>query len=272
MKNRMRTTFCHLPGLTTKAEAMLWGRGVIVWPDLRERCGEHVSGRTAGRAIAALDRSERALRTDDARFFARCLPPGEGARLLPMVAARIVYLDIETTGLDRSAETTTVATYDGQRLRLYVRDRNLEALPAELSANAVLVTFNGRRFDIPFLRRRFGQDFGRAWLHLDMCTLLKRRGITGGLKACERRMGLQRRELPALTGADAVDLWEKWQRGERQALEELLTYNAEDVLVLERLLRVAYNSSTAMCPGLRPLEPVRQPPSRKASEEYISAL
>jgi hypothetical protein len=99
----------------------------------------------------------------------------------------------------------------------------------------VLVTFNGKCFDAPIIERVLKVPCPRA--HVDLRFVLKAVGASGGLKACEKRYGLSRRELDGVDGWGAVLLWRQWERtGDERVLETLLAYNAADVLSLEVLL------------------------------------
>jgi len=72
---------------------------------------------------------------------------------------------------------------------------------------------------------------------VDLCYLLRRLGLTGGLKHVERQLGISRRpEVKGLDGLDATRLWREYRRGSREALDLLLTYNKEDVVNMEALL------------------------------------
>ena len=85
--------------------------------------------------------------------------------------------------------------------------------------------------------------------HLDLRHLLKSLGYTGGLKGCERALGMSRPGLEDVDGYFAVLLWAEYQRtGREAALETLLAYNVEDVLTLERLAAVAYNRKLDQTP------------------------
>src|SRR5262249_13997178 len=104
---------------------------------------------------------------------------------------------------------------------------------------AMLVTFFGTGFDLPFLRRAFKMEFPQ--IHVDLCHLLKRLGYSGGLKQVEKKFGLRRSfEIDGLSGADAVHLWHAYRRGNEEALQLLLEYNAQDVLNMEVLLDAAF--------------------------------
>src|SRR3972149_2982460 len=78
--------------------------------------------------------------------------------------------------------------YDG-RERSYVKGVNLEDLPRALERPKVLVTFNGARFDLPFLRRAFPR-MRLDQIHVDLLHPLRRLGYRGGLKAIARQGGI----------------------------------------------------------------------------------
>ena len=95
-----------------------------------------------------------ALEALDHAYFSRRLPAREHWRAWPEFRGKVAFLDIETTGLDIGRDAlTVVGVYDGVRRQSFVRGVNLEDLPRALAARRLLVTFNGLRFDVPFLRR-----------------------------------------------------------------------------------------------------------------------
>lgn len=101
-----------------------------------------------------------------------------------------------------------------------------------------LCTFYGEGFDLPVLDRAFGLDLLERFRSYDLASECRRRGLRGGLKKIESRLGIPR-GLHGLTGYDAMLLWNRWMDGDREALETLLAYNRDDVrnlLLLERRL------------------------------------
>lgn len=100
------------------------------------------------------------------------------------------------------------------------------------------VLFNGRCFDAPVITRELKIGLPAQ---IDLRFLLKSVGVCGGLKACEQKMGMDRKELAGLDGYFAVLLWQEYEaNGDEQALETLLAYNAADVLSMPILLSHAY--------------------------------
>ena len=86
-------------------------------------------------------------------------------------------------------------------------------------------------------------------VHIDLRYVLKRLGYSGGLKGCERQLGLHRGELDGVDGYFAVLLWDEFKRtNSRNALETLLAYNIMDTVNLESLMVIAYNLNLQKTP------------------------
>lgn len=238
-------TFLHLPGIGTRTERALWEQGILTWRDALGRgCPRGFSGRRWDRSCRLIEESQRSLDRRDHRHFARGLPSSEQWRAWRDFRDRVAYLDIETTGCSGSDMVTVVGIYDGARTSSFVAGDNLDQFPDVLERYAMLVTFNGASFDLPFLRRCFpGLEFDQ--LHLDLMHTLRRLGLRGGLKKIERRVGIERDDdLAGLGGWDAVRLWNEYRAGREESLRTLIRYNAADIENLELLAELAYRRLT----------------------------
>lgn len=237
----LRATFQHLPTVGAPTEALLWGRGLRDWEDLAR--AEHVPGISPPR-LASLRQSlagtERAFKERDGTYFARRLPYAEHWRLYSAFASRTAFLDIETTGLSpHHGIVTCVTVHGGGRTRSFVQGDDLEEVSAFLAPYALLVTFNGLQFDVPFLEASL-EGFRAPPAHADLRFLLRRLGQRGGLKIIERRLGLGRRDgVEGVDGLEAVRLWESYRAGRRDALDRLVAYNRADTVNLEPLMDYA---------------------------------
>ena len=212
-------------------ERQLWLSGVRSWSELP--AGEILSPRLDEKLRAGVLHSQERLAAGDLAWFAKALPQTEHWRLLPQVLEGAAYLDIEA-----ARESITV---------IGVLDRRgLASLsPAQFLARAqgwtALVTFNGAAFDLPILRRVF-PSWEPPPVHIDLKQVYQRLREKGGLKQLEPRAGFFRPpHLAALTGADAVALWEMKQRGDPTALRRLVEYNLYDVFHLKPLAELGYN-------------------------------
>ncbi|HEX9340856.1 MAG TPA: ribonuclease H-like domain-containing protein [Thermoplasmata archaeon] len=245
----LRQTFVHIPGVGYRTEERLWRSGIRTWDDFTSgRRPSRLSQRQAGRIADELARSADALRRGRHRYFARALPPREHWRAWTEFRNRVAFLDIETTGLSLGRDAVTVAgVYDGRCRQTFVQGDNLEDLPAALERAQLLVTFNGRGFDAPFLRKSFPR-MRLDQIHVDLMHPLRRLGFFGGLKRIEREMGILRsEETSGLGGFDAVRLWRAYEAGDDDALELLIRYNMEDVVNLEPLASFAYEALRTLC-------------------------
>jgi uncharacterized protein YprB with RNaseH-like and TPR domain len=211
----------------------------------------------------------------DPAYFAARLPPNQRWRLFPDFRGRCAYLDIETTGLGSVGDhITTVTIYDGGPPRHFVHGENLNSVPDALAPYRLLVTYNGSTFDLPFLERHFRITIEQA--HIDLRYVLKSLGLGGGLKNCERRLGVERKGMEAIDGSVAVLLWQEFRRRrDRKALETLLAYNVQDALNLEILMVEAYNRKLDDTPfvGSHRL-PVAAPPANpfRVDQEVLRRL
>jgi uncharacterized protein YprB with RNaseH-like and TPR domain len=80
---------------------------------------------------------------------------------------------------------------------------------------------------------------------------MARLGFKGGLKKIEPRFGIHRpEEVDGMDGYMAVLLWQRYQRGDKGALDLLLSYNREDVVNLEVLMDAAFRMERERLLGL----------------------
>jgi uncharacterized protein YprB with RNaseH-like and TPR domain len=152
------------------------------------------------------------------------------------------YLDIETTGLTPSGCDITVIgihlcrhNNDTDFVQLIGRDNTADSVLEALTGSDVLYTYNGSRFDLPFIHAALGVNLAEKFTHHDLMFDCWRNGLYGGLKGVERQLGIAR-NLPDMNGWEAVKLWWKYVESfDLDALNKLLEYNKEDVLNLKTL-------------------------------------
>ena len=189
------------------------------------------------------------------------MPSAQHWRLLPEFRDTLAYIDIETTGLSMPGDSiTTIALYDGRQVRHYVNGQNLGQFVDDISDYRLIVTYNGKCFDVPFIKQYLGITMDQA--HIDLRYVLRALGYSGGLKGCERQLGISRGELEGVDGFFAVLLWEHYKRtGDREALDTLLAYNVQDTVNLELLMVFAYNMYLRQTPfaGRYELSPPTSP-------------
>ncbi|MCS7241306.1 MAG: ribonuclease H-like domain-containing protein [Candidatus Caldatribacterium sp.] len=235
-------TFCHIPKVGEKTERRIWESGIWNWEDalISPFFERSFPKAFVSQVRSFLEKSQRRLEREDAHFFAEHLPGREVWRLFPEFRHTAVFLDIETTGCNPFDDYVTAITlFDGHRIKTFVHGVNLREFLPEVMRYRVIITFNGKCFDLPFLERSLGVRLPHV--HLDLCYILRSLGLSGGLKACEKALGMHRGKLEGVDGYTAVLLWRKYQDGCPEALETLLAYNVTDTVNLERLMVFAYN-------------------------------
>ena len=156
------------------------------------------------------------------------------------------YLDIESTGLSFLFDEVTVIGiqlcngYDVKFIQFVGNDITTDNILEALHGADIIYTYNGSRFDLPFIHRRLGIDLAQLFTHRDLMYDCWKNNLYGGFKAVERQLGIERR-LKEVNGYEAVRLWWKYVNDYNEdALTTLLEYNREDVVNLKTLKEILH--------------------------------
>ena len=154
------------------------------------------------------------------------------------------YLDIETTGLSPwHGEITVVGIhivneFDTRFIQLVGEDITADSILEALEGVEVIHTYNGSRFDLPFIYCRLGVNLAKLFRHYDLMYDCWRNNLYGGFKAVEQQLGIDR-QLKGVNGYEAVKLWWRYVNDyDEGALATLLEYNKEDVINLKTLKKI----------------------------------
>ena len=175
---------------------------------------------------------------------------------------RVLYMDIETCGLSAAPVFLVGLCMVGERnlvlRQLFARDYAEErALLAELSRitreHDFLVTFNGKAFDVPFLRDRaihHRLEPLAPMPHLDLLWMARRRWKEllpdCRLKTIEWRV-LRRRRAGDVGGAEIPGLYHDYvKRGEAHRLLPVFHHNLLDVVAMVELTPVIFDSEVGV--------------------------
>jgi uncharacterized protein len=237
----LTATFCHIPGIGYTTEEKLWSAGFHSWRAVLDPESAEAAGQVRRSWLQHLQESVDRFEKKDISYFARMLPTSQHWRLFPDFRKYCAFVDIETTGLSSySDDITTIVLYDGKTIRHYVNGENLADFADDVEDYRILVSYNGKSFDVPFIQNYFGVKLRQA--HIDLRHVLRGVGFAGGQKNCEQELGIRRQESSKIDGFMAVRLWHEYRRSkDRRFLETLLAYNVEDTVNLEALMVKAFN-------------------------------
>jgi uncharacterized protein YprB with RNaseH-like and TPR domain len=237
----LQNTFIHIQSIGAITEQRLWESGIRDWASINNEVSIPLSAGRKYYLDKGIAESLEQIQRCNPAYFSKLLPSNQCWRLFPEFRNSTVYLDIETTGLDRYFnDITPIALYDGKSIKTYVQGVNLDDFIEEIQKYKVIVSYNGESFDVPFIERFFKIRLNHA--QIDLRYVLYSLGFRGGLKGCERQLGMGRGNLSDIDGFFAVLLWDEYQRtGDQKALNTLLAYNIQDTINLENLMVTAYN-------------------------------
>jgi len=261
-------TFIHVPEIGPERERLLWEAGFRTWWDVLNATDEDLpSGIPTAFMRHTLTSSLLALQQGRWDAVARLLKPGNHWRALQIVSPeiesslclpplRILALDIETEGISKWENHVTAVGICGDAtgfepvVLLPHRPGFERDLFAALEQTDMLLTFNGTQFDIPFLKAQPGlQSMPVPPFHVDLRFLFAAAGVRGGLKRVQVEMGYVREgALAEVDGYMAVLLWQEHLRRTPGALDTLVRYCLEDVVVLLDLAPVGYNLAAKSLP------------------------
>ena len=119
-----------------------------------------------------------------------------------------LYLDIETTGLSpHHSGITVIGALYRDVFHQWVWPQAVDGLRRLMKQATIVVTYNGRRFDVPFLRHHLS-NLPEPRAHVDLRYVASHLGVTGGQKAIEEHLRLRRpKAIDGIEGADAIVLW-----------------------------------------------------------------
>ncbi len=172
-----------------------------------------------------------------------------------VTADRLLFMDTETTGLsmDSLAFLLGLGFWSGDEFvveQVFLEDpgeepRMLEHFREHLKKRDVLVTFNGKRFDVPLLLKSYRRQglpgpFGSAH-HLDLLPAA-RRSIPGRrkyrLSSLERDL-LEFHRVDDTPGREIPGLWHRYRRDrDWRLMEGVLEHNRHDIVSMVVLLQL----------------------------------
>jgi uncharacterized protein len=236
----LSSSFILLPSIGATSERRIWEQGIMTWQDFI--AAPRVKGISPLKKYLwdkRLQVAHQALLEGNTAFFSS-LPLQHTWRLFQEFGDEAVYLDIETA--EYYGAITVIGLYDGNETKIMVRGHNLNKnlLADELRKYKLIITYNGASFDLPVIRRYFGNVLPDI-PHIDLRGVCSRIGLVGGLKSIEKQLNINRPDdISHVYGDDAVWLWHKYQStGDQKYLDILIRYNEEDIINLKPIAKWA---------------------------------
>ena len=239
----LRTNFEIFKGIGPGTVKKIHNAGLLSWQDAIESPEKLPVGKK--RKTSLLEEIRNAKEQYEMKNLIpleELLKPKATWALYSSFAEQCVLFDIETTGLSpEDDEITIISTYRPatREFRSFVRGDNLDDFPSSMQSNDIMVGFNNRAFDTPFIRAEFGSRLS-SFAQIDLRWVLHGMGIKGKLKNLEREeFGIERPYvLQGFSGWEAINTWYKWwENGDEDSLSLLLYYGAADTYVLDYIAR-----------------------------------
>ncbi|MEA3430746.1 MAG: ribonuclease H-like domain-containing protein [Nanoarchaeota archaeon] len=238
----LKSTFVHIPRVSRDFEKRLWTSNILDWDGFLNSSNTELNNSKRQIITEHVLKSMQALENQDFDFFLENIPSNQHWRLYPELKDNCCFLDIETTGLSkRRDDVTVIGLYNGNESKIYVKGQNLDEFQNEIKKYKMIITYNGKCFDVPFLKAKFPEvDFNK--FHIDLRFVMREIGYSGGLKYIEKAVGIKRNdELQDIDGFEAVRLWYKHLRGDEEALRLLIEYNKADIENLKFLMDFTFD-------------------------------
>ena len=121
-------------------------------------------------------------------------------------------------------------------VQLVGEDISKNHLVEALAGVQTIFTYNGNRYDLPFIRKVLSVDLNSIAYHHDLIYDCWKYRLFGGLKAVKLQVGIYR-YLQSATGFNIMRSWQLYlQEDDLEALTLFLGYNKEDLINI-RLLK-----------------------------------
>jgi len=258
----IRKSFIFLDKIKYRKERNIWKNGIHNWDDfLRSERVVGIDKEKKGYFDRKIIEARSNLYNEKSGYFVDKLPNAEHWRLYKFFREDAVFLDIEVNGVGRNADITVIGLYDGTNTKTMVKDVNMDIqlLRQELQKHKLIVSFNGKSFDIPHIKNRYGEVIPDM-PHMDLKHLAPRTGLKGGLKDIEKKLGIRRVNelIDKMQGGDASCLYRMFKgSGDKHYLELLVEYNEEDCVNLQKIADYIYEkleSEICEIPKLQKIE------------------
>ncbi len=234
-------SFCLFKNITFEMEREIWENGIKTWYNyLDGKREKYKKSLVKGYFLKQVEESVDKFELKEIDYFFEKMPREHYWRFFKEFSDKIGYLDIETSGLEKDSVITLITLYFNGKINCFLQGKNLHDFPKHINKPRILVTYGGNVFDIPMIESYFGiKLFQRK---IDIKYFLNSLGLGGGLKICEKKLGIKRGLLEGFNGSHAALLWKEYRRYKSlKYLNTLLAYNITDTVNLEKISFKIYN-------------------------------
>lgn len=169
---------------------------------------------------------------------------------------RMIFFDIETLGLNPQFYPVILIGMSYEESGKYIVEQFfaedileeegiLSQFKQKINSDDILVTYNGKNFDVPYINKRMERyelDFSLSNEHLDVICHVRPNKKKLGLESCslksvEKYLNLSREDT--IDGAESIKLYNKYiKSGEEVIKNKIMLHNFEDVYNLPGILRI----------------------------------
>jgi len=239
----IKNTFFIFKGISKEKEKELWNKGIRTWEDfLKKDKIQGISKEKKQNYDLQIKKAIIKLEYEEHDYFIKLIPIKLHYRYYPIIKDELIYIDIESYGHTKSNEITIIGIGNGEYTRI-IRGDNTDSseLKRILSKAKGIVTYNGRSYDIPILKKRYRISFENKFI-IDLKHLMQELEYKGGLKKIEEELGIKRQLSHKIMNGDPINLWKAYKATEDNHFIELLAeYVEADVNSLPTIIEYAYN-------------------------------
>lgn len=240
-------TFSCFKGLSLDSEHKLWRSGCLTWRHFLIIGSSLFSPAKTVSILAQISAAQIALAARIPDYFLTRLSPGYRLRLFPEFRLGTAFLDIETDSLSPKAAITVIGIWFQNEYHSFVQGRDLDDFLTVWPHIKLLLTFNGKRFDVPIILRTFGLTVAPP--QIDLLDEARAHGLVGGLKVIEKTLKISRSAEAQGDGCQAPLLWRQYQiMHDFVSLQHLIAYNRQDVVSLLMLTDYLWERAITDCP------------------------
>lgn len=180
----------------------------MTWNDYLEHCPQQLRLFDNLHSTSDVQSSFEAFNRGDITFFANRIHRHEYYRLALSFPEKVMFLDIETTGLSIYYDSITIIGWSiGSEYGVFINGSDTSYFFEKLNDAKIIVTFNGTLFDLKFLKKEI-KNINIPNIHIDLRFFAKRVGLSGGQKSIEGQIGFKRKkQLEGMQGESAPILW-----------------------------------------------------------------